>query len=467
MNFPHILIMDLNPNTYPTDPCRRLAEQMYNSLSVMKPQIHTVTLFPPKKVPFFPDIILFRPFLAQNSSEIIRFLRRNWNLVPILGLFCHGKTTSPSTFQFLLEQLDDFLSCPFNETDLYLRIQRIFQSKKKILPPFQTPQTEKIKVIPYRETLIGESKSFLQVIEKISGIACSDAVVLITGETGTGKELVARAIHYQSPRQGKPFIPLNCGALPEHLIENELFGHVKGAFTDASSTEKGLLAEAEGGTLFLDEVDSLSVSAQVKLLRFLQDREYRPLGSSKSLTADVRIIAATNANLRQQIQARQFREDLYYRLNILSLHLPPLRGRMEDIPLLANHFLTQYGKQYHRGSFYLSPGALQKLLAYPWPGNVRELESVIHRTVILSSTPVLQPRDIELPFSYYNEIPTGESFQEAKARVIQQFEQTYLTCLLTIHKGNITQAAKQARKERRSFQRLLRKYNLHRSTFQS
>ena len=464
MDFSHILLIDLDPDRCSTNPCKRLVEQISNSLSAMKPQIHTVTLFPPKKVPFSPDIIFFRPSLTQNSSEMIQFFRRSWDSVPIFGLFCPGETISPSTFQLLLKNLDDFLSCPFNETDLYLRVQRVFQSKRKTSSTFQIRE---INLPPYRETLIGESNSFLQVIEKIPGIASSDAMVLISGETGTGKELVARAIHYQSPRRGKPFIPVNCGALPEHLIENELFGHVKGAFTDASSTEKGLLAEAEGGTLFLDEVDSLSVSAQVKLLRFLQDREYRPLGSSKSLTADVRIIAATNADLRQQIQARQFREDLYYRLNILFLHLPPLRERMEDIPLLAHHFLAQHGKRYGRGSLCFSPAALQKLLTYPWPGNIRELEGTIQRAVILTSAQVLQPHDIELPFSYCNEAPTGESFQEAKARVIEQFEQTYLTHLLIAHKGNISRAAKQAKKERRAFQRLLHKYNLHRDTFRT
>jgi DNA-binding NtrC family response regulator len=315
--------------------------------------------------------------------------------------------------------------------------------------------------------LVGESEPFLRVIEKIPSVAPSDATVLLSGETGTGKGLVARAIHYQSPRKAKPFVPVNCGALPDHLIENELFGHVKGAFTGASSSEKGLLAEAEGGTLVLDEVDTLSLSAQVKLLRFLQDREYRPLGCPRSRIADVRVIAATNADLGQQLQANQFREDLYYRLNPISLHLPRLRERIEDIPLLADHFLSQYGNRHGRGSLCFAPGTLQKLTAYPWPGNVRELEGVIQRAVLLTPSPSLQPNDIELPSSHPSQESGGASLRQVKARAIEQVERAYLIDRLATHTGNVSRAAKGARMDRRAFQRLLRKHGLDRRAFQT
>ncbi|HEX9429917.1 MAG TPA: sigma 54-interacting transcriptional regulator [Candidatus Bathyarchaeia archaeon] len=312
---------------------------------------------------------------------------------------------------------------------------------------------------------MGESECFLRAIEKIPRLAYADATVLILGETGTGKELFARAIHYLSSRQGKPFIPLNCGALPDQLFENELFGHAKGAFTDASSAEKGLLAEAEGGTFFLDEIDTLSPPAQIKLLRFLQDQQYRPLGSSKSLRANVRIIAATNTDLRQSVEARLFRKDLYHRINVLSLSLPPLQQRLEDIPLLAALFLDRYRNQYGRGPFHLSRDALQRLLGYHWPGNVRELEVVIQRAVIMACSPTICADDIDLPLPYQQGVLERISFREAKANAIKQFERAYLTSLLSTCAGNITHAAKAAGKERRALQRLLRKHGLDRHAF--
>jgi DNA-binding NtrC family response regulator len=248
-------------------------------------------------------------------------------------------------------------------------------------------------------------------------------------------------------------------------VENELFGHMKGAYTDASSPEKGLIAEAEGGTLFLDEVDSLSKSAQVKLLRFLQDREYRPLGSARSQSANVRVLAATNADLWHLVQSKQFREDLYYRINVLALRLPPLRERIEDIAPLALHFLHRYATQYRREAQQFSAEALNKLRAYGWPGNVRELETVIQRSLLLTSASIIQADDIELPVPYACTGSGDASFREAKLRVVEQFERAYLISLLSAHKGNITQAAKQAGKERRTFARLLQKHQLEGNTF--
>jgi DNA-binding NtrC family response regulator len=273
-------------------------------------------------------------------------------------------------------------------------------------------------------------------------------------------------IHYHSPRQAKPFVPVNCGALPDPLVENELFGHAKGAYTDASAPKKGLVAEAEEGTLFLDEVDTLSPAAQVKLLRFLQDREYRPLGSATSRSANVRILAATSADLQQQVQMKQFREDLYYRLNIIPLCLPPLRERTEDIPLLAVHFLHHYRDHYRIGPLRFSAEALHKLVAYPWPGNVRELETVIQRAVLFAASPILQPEDLALPSPAQGVVVEGESFREGKARVIEQFERTYLHNLLAAHEGNITRAAQHAGEVRQSLQRLLKKHQMDRRIFQ-
>ena len=313
-------------------------------------------------------------------------------------------------------------------------------------------------------SLVGKSECFLRVVEKIPLLARCSTTVLISGETGSGKEVIARAIHYQGPRQGKPFIPVNCGALPDHLFENELFGHTKGAFTDASSAEKGLIAEAEGGTLFLDEIDALSHSGQVKLLRFLQNGEYRAIGASRTGIADVRVIAATNADLLERVRSKAFREDLYYRLNSLSLRVPPLRERGGDVTLLINYFLNRNAREHDRAVREISQAALEKLAAYAWPGNVRELESVLTRALVYTFGKTLEVEDIELTSADHGGAQT-QILREAKSSTIKSFERSYLVRLLTEHQGNITHAANAAGKERRSFQRLLRKHNLDRQLF--
>jgi transcriptional regulator with GAF, ATPase, and Fis domain len=328
------------------------------------------------------------------------------------------------------------------------------------------------------ETLIGTSRCFLQVKGMIPLLSKSKATVLIAGETGTGKELFARALHYSSERSGKPFVPVNCAALPDHLLENELFGHSKGAFTGALVEKHGLFHEADGGTLFLDEINSLSMVAQSKLLRVLQDQEFRPLGSTKSRAVDVKIMAATNTDLRYLVEARQFREDLFYRLNVLSVVLPPLRDRRDDIPELARQFVKRSAEEFGRGLVRLSPDAIRKMMTYAWPGNVRELQSVIHRAVAMAMGETLEGSDLDVP----DQEPTGSvatyvtnghegivieqgGFQAMKAKMIDQFERAYLSKLLSSHQGNISKAARAARKERRAFQRLLHKHGLDRRIF--
>jgi DNA-binding NtrC family response regulator len=317
------------------------------------------------------------------------------------------------------------------------------------------------------EGLWGESPPFLQMLERIPRLAGADAPVMITGETGTGKELVARALHDRSGRRGRPFVPLNCGAMPETLVENELFGHVRGAFTDASSSEAGLLAEADGGTLFLDEVDSLGPAAQVKLLRFLQTWEYRPLGSSRMRRADLRICAATNADLSTLVAERRFRQDLFYRLDVLRLHLPPLRERPGDVALLARRFLDRYATRHGRTPLRFAPEALARLSRHTWPGNVRELEAVVQRAVLLGSGPVLQAEDLDLPReAVMPESASGEeSLRKIRERAVEQAERSCLMEALVAHAGNVTQAARSVGKERRSFQRLMRKHAIEREAF--
>jgi len=310
---------------------------------------------------------------------------------------------------------------------------------------------------------------------KIPLLSRSKSTVLISGETGTGKELFARAIHYSSERSGKPFVPVNCAALPDHLVENELFGHSKGAFTGALVEKHGLFHEADGGTLFLDEINSLNIVAQSKLLRVLQDQEFRPLGSTKSRAVDVKIVAATNTDLRYLVETRQFREDLFYRLNVLSVVLPPLRDRQEDIPELARQFVARAAEEFGQRAVHFSPDAIKKLVNYAWPGNVRELQGVVHRAVALATGERIGASDLDIP----DHEPSGSpstimaetmvvdlgGFQATKAKMIDEFERAYLSKLLSSHQGNISKAARAAKKERRAFQRLLHKHGLDRRIF--
>jgi DNA-binding NtrC family response regulator len=459
-----IIILDLDPNSCPLDNCGQIA----NSLRKFLPEIDIALQVEHDNqaemtIPFSARLILLKSASAKKLHKAIQNLKRLRHKGSVLAIFCASMNTQAAELRAVLNEFEDFLCCPFKEIELLLRVQLLLSGKRII--SMGSPHMQSKSLFRF-EGMVGESESFLRVIEKIPSVARCDATVLIAGETGTGKEIFARAIHYQSSRQAKPFIPVNCGALPDHLIENELFGHVQGAYTGASSPENGLLAEAQGGTLFLDEVNTLSTSAQVKLLRFLQDREYKPLGSPKSRTADVRIIAATNADILEQVRNREIRKDLYYRLNVVTFHLPRLCERSEDIPLLAEYFLDQYGSRYGRKALRFAPGCLQKMLAYPWPGNIRELEGVIQRGIIMTSSPTLHPDDIELPAPDESKGFGDISLPRAKAHAIEQFERSYLVKILTTHKGNVTHAAKSAGKERRSFQRLLRKYGINRRSFQ-
>jgi DNA-binding NtrC family response regulator len=295
----------------------------------------------------------------------------------------------------------------------------------------------------------------LRTAERIAATARTDLPVLITGETGTGKELFARAIHFMSRRRNHPFIPVDCGGIPDHLFENELFGHVRGAFTDAHTEQRGLAAVAEGGTLFLDEVESLPLAAQAKLLRFLQERQFKALGSERWAQADVRIVAATNRDLVKQTAEKEFRPDLYFRLDVLRLELPPLRERPEDIPLLARYFLAQHEPAGRARSF--SPAALRRLTSYHWPGNVRELLNVIQRAIVFSKGAQIDACEIVLSQTTTTD---RRDFRTAREETIESFERAFVQELLQRHQGNVTHAAKEAGKERRAFGRLIKKYGL-------
>jgi DNA-binding NtrC family response regulator len=308
--------------------------------------------------------------------------------------------------------------------------------------------------------LVGRAPIFVEAIRQIPAIAKSDAPVLISGETGTGKELVARAVHYSSERAGFPFVAVNCGSMVETLLEDELFGHQRGAFTGAIRDKIGLLAQAERGTLFLDEVDTLSPKAQVDLLRVLQERKFRAVGSQCDQDANVRVLAATNASLDGLLHAGAFRVDLYYRLCVFSIQLPPLRERREDILALAAHFLEKHASAHH-GRFTLSAGAVDTLVAWHWPGNVRELENAIIRGVHLATTEWIEATDLRLPMQFASAAKaTATTFKSRKREAIEAFEKDYLKRLMWEHGGNVTRAAAAAQKERRDLGKLLKKYDL-------
>jgi DNA-binding NtrC family response regulator len=315
-----------------------------------------------------------------------------------------------------------------------------------------------------RLNLCGESVAWCGVLRMLKRIAAHDATALIEGETGTGKDLVARAFHYLGLRRSFPFVPLNCGALPDTLLESELFGYERGAFTDARERRTGLVAEARGGTLFLDEVEAMSPRAQVVLLRFLQDQTYLPLGGRTVTKADVRIIAASNADLGEEIARGRFRRDLWFRLRVLHLRLPALRERPGDVTLLAQLFIERCAREYQRGPRRLAPQALAALEAHDWPGNVRELESVILREFLLhdNSSDELHV-DLGLPAMTIVGSDRAEpppDFKRAKANAVAEFERNYLRRLLTCTQGNISLAARLSRKDRSALNKLVKKHGI-------
>jgi two-component system, NtrC family, response regulator GlrR len=318
-------------------------------------------------------------------------------------------------------------------------------------------------------TMVGDSPAMRAMMRAIEKIARSDAPVLIQGETGSGKELAARAIHDRSARGGGPFVAVNCGAIPDGLIETELFGHGHGAFTDARQARPGVIAQAEGGTLFLDEVDTFSAKAQVTLLRFLQDLRYRPVGVDREVNSDVAVIAASNQPLDELVGRGEFRRDLFYRLQILELTIPPLRTRRADIELLAVHFIGVFSGKYGMSPKTLHAQALEWLRRHDWPGNIRELENWIHRELLLADGDEIGPREVTLhsdhPAARADEEGPLADYRTARARALASFERAYLTRALFEAGGSVTRAARIAGRERRSFGRLMKKHGIDRTQF--
>ncbi|EGE4741646.1 two-component system response regulator GlrR [Salmonella enterica] len=365
--------------------------------------------------------------------------------MPVIILTAHGSI--PDAVAATQKGVFSFLTKPIDKDALYKAIDEALEQT--------APATDD----SWRNSIVTRSPLMLRLLEQAHMVAQSDVSVLINGQSGTGKEIFAQAIHNASPRSNKPFVAINCGALPEQLLESELFGHARGAFTGAVSNREGLFQAAEGGTLFLDEIGDMPTPLQVKLLRVLQERKVRPLGSNRDIDIDVRIISATHRDLPKAMARGEFRDDLYYRLNVVSLKIPALAERTEDIPLLANHLLRQSAQRHKPFVRAFSTDAMKRLMTASWPGNVRQLVNVIEQCVALTSSPVISDALVEQALEGENTaLPT---FAEAR----NQFELNYLRKLLQITKGNVTHAARMAGRNRTEFYKLLSRHELDANDF--
>jgi two-component system response regulator GlrR len=401
------------------------------------------------------------PANAAAMHTALQRVAREQPTLPMLALCC-GLADSQLA-QWLPTGVREFAMWPCGDGELSMRIAHALGR-----PPGTGDAGTAALADVRRCGFIGCSPAFNRVLQQLPAIAGCDAGVLIVGETGTGKELFARAVHYLSARAGMPCVAVNCGAVPADLVEAELFGHVRGAYTTAHASRHGLVKEAEGGTLFLDDVDGLPLAAQASLLRFLQEHEYRAVGSNQLQHANVRVVAASNRDLGALARAGTFRPDLYFRLKVLTLTLPPLRERHADIAELARHFCERFARQYQRPCPGLSAQALQHLLGYDWPGNVRELEHVVERAVLLGRTTMIEADELDLPLAAGTDaMHDGDSFQAQKARLVADFERQYIEQLLAQCEGNVSLAAREAKKNRRAFFALMRKHHIEAGRFRA
>ncbi len=417
------------------------------------------------------DVALLDIKMPQLSGlELLHAVKHRRPEVEVIMMTGHA--TVETALAALKAGAYDYLTKPFDDVELVARAVAKAAERKALFDrnrELETQLRERSEAAP--EGLVGTSSGIREVTRMIEAVAYSSATVLVTGESGTGKELVARALHARSPRRAHPFVALNCGALTETLLESELFGHVRGAFTGAQRDQKGLFDAADGGTIFLDEIGDIPPPTQVRLLRVLQEGEIKRVGSADSVRVDVRVIAATHRDLPKLVKTGKFREDLFYRLNVINVPLPPLRDRVEDIPLLAHHFLRRYADRLAKKVRSVSPEALDLLSGYRWPGNVRELENALERAVVLCRGDAVLPGDLppavtgrtaplvrETPASGEEAAWLSLSYAAAKEHALRRFEKGYVDALMKACDSNISAAARKAGMDRSNFKRVLRKY---------
>ena len=385
-----------------------------------------------------------------DGMQLFQAIHREHPALPVIILTAHG--TIPDAVSATQRGVFGFLTKPFDSQDLLQKVAAAIKLSGDHREA-DAPDAE------WRAGIVTRSPKMEDLLRQARLVAESDASVLIFGDSGTGKELLARAIHRASKRTDGPFVAVNCGAIPAELLESELFGHARGAFTGAVQAHRGLFQTADGGTLFLDEIGDMPLPLQVKLLRVLQEGEVRPLGATQSIPVDVRVISATHRDLEAQRAAGLFREDLYYRLNVVSLRLPPLAERREDIPVLATHFLRRLAERYHKPQPTLAPEAMALLIAAPWPGNVRQLLNLLEQAIALTTTAVIPASVVQNALR--EDASALAPFEEAR----RSFERDYLVRLLKITGGNVTQAAQMAKRNRTEFYKLLQRHKLEPSMF--
>ncbi|MBX9267015.1 sigma 54-interacting transcriptional regulator [Chromobacterium violaceum] len=384
---------------------------------------------------------------GMDGLQLFETARRRYPTLPVILFTAHG--TVPDAVEAVSRGVFCYLEKPF---DGQLLLDKVAQG-------LALSAGDGAAGDDWRAGIVSRGPAMEELLSEARMVAATDASVLLQGESGSGKEVLARAIHQASRRAGRPFVAVNCGAIPENLLESELFGHEKGAFTGAAARHDGLIRQADGGTLFLDEIGDMPLPLQVKLLRVLQDREVRPVGASRPLPVDIRLLSATHRDLPARIADGQFREDLYYRLKVVSLTLPPLAERREDIPLLAQHFLQQVAARYGKSVSGFSPDALAFLAAARWPGNIRQLANVVEQCCVLATGPLLTLAQVEKAVAGESRaIPTL-----AEAR--RDFERDYLERLLRLTGGNVSDAARLADRNRTEFYRLLQKHELNAAAF--
>ncbi len=392
---------------------------------------------------------------GEDGIELMENLHKINPEMPIIILTAYGNIKS--AVEAMKKGAYSYLAKPFDYHDLLLQIKNGLQIN--MLPKETKRHMNILKRIHGFENIIGTSEKMKKIMEQVTQAAITDSNVCIYGESGTGKELIAKNLHRTSSRKDMPFVAINCAAIPETLLESELFGYEKGAFTGANHSKMGIFSQAHKGTLFLDEISDMPLTMQAKLLRVLEEMEFYPLGGEKTIKVDTRIIVASNKNLKEEVEKGNFRKDLFYRIHVISIKLPPLRKRKEDIPLLAKHFLQKFIKKTKKDISGFSPSALQKLMLHHWPGNVRELENTIECAVVMATQKVIT-EDLILP-SQKNVNASLKSLRSAR----EDFEKDYLLQLIGLTQGNVSQAAKLAGKYRADLYELLKKYNLKPTNF--